>query len=127
MFNWQRFFLLGLSAIYSFSLLAGSRSFAQCIGDEATVVQGVNTAGTVRVNMLANLEALLNITANGAAIIGIIWASVLLVTVHRCMKTNSRKAKIRIAFGVCILALALATPGLVNWLVAAARDANLFT
>src|SRR5262249_1292874 len=28
---------------------------------DATVVQGVNTAGTVRVNNLANLEALLNI------------------------------------------------------------------
>ena len=37
-------------------------------GAEATVVQGVNTAGTVRVNNLANLEALLNIIANGMEI-----------------------------------------------------------
>src|SRR5215213_3717282 len=34
-------------------------------GGDATVIQGVNTAGTVRVNNLANLEALLNIIANG--------------------------------------------------------------
>jgi hypothetical protein len=40
---------------------------------EATVVQGVNTAGTVRVNNLANLEALLNIIANGMEILGIAW------------------------------------------------------
>ena len=32
-------------------------------GQDATVIQGVNTAGTVRVNNLANLEALLNIIA----------------------------------------------------------------
>src|SRR5262249_18507948 len=40
---------------------------------DATVVQGVNTAGTVRVNNLANLEALLNIIANGMEILGIAW------------------------------------------------------
>ncbi len=42
-------------------------------GIEATVVQGVNTAGTVRVNNLANIEALLNIIANGMEILGIAW------------------------------------------------------
>ena len=34
-------------------------------GQDATEIRGVNTAGTVRVNNLANLEALLNIIANG--------------------------------------------------------------
>ena len=42
-------------------------------GADATVIQGVNTAGTVRVNNLANLEALLNIIANGMEILGIAW------------------------------------------------------
>ncbi|MBX9687924.1 MAG: hypothetical protein K2X27_14555, partial [Candidatus Obscuribacterales bacterium] len=42
-------------------------------GSDATVIQGVNTAGTVRVNNLANLEALLNIIANGMEILGIAW------------------------------------------------------
>src|SRR5579885_1239178 len=34
-------------------------------GEDATAVMGVNTAGTVRANNLANEEALLNIIANG--------------------------------------------------------------
>ena len=42
-------------------------------GTDATVITGVNTAGTVRVNNLANLEALLNIIANGMEILGIAW------------------------------------------------------
>ncbi|MBI1269964.1 hypothetical protein GC174_05985, partial [bacterium] len=42
-------------------------------GDDATAIMGVNTAGTVRVNNLANLEALLNIIANGMEILGIAW------------------------------------------------------
>ncbi len=43
-------------------------------GADATYVTGLNTAGTVRVNNLANLEALLNIIANGMEILGIAWA-----------------------------------------------------
>lgn len=42
-------------------------------GADATVIMGVNTAGTIRVNNLANLEALLNIIANGMEILGIAW------------------------------------------------------
>ncbi|HEY9785493.1 MAG TPA: hypothetical protein V6D17_08845, partial [Candidatus Obscuribacterales bacterium] len=42
-------------------------------GADATFITGVNTAGTVRVNNLANLEALLNIIANGMEILGIAW------------------------------------------------------
>ena len=42
-------------------------------GGDATAIMGVNTAGTVRVNNLANLEALLNIIANGMEILGIAW------------------------------------------------------
>ncbi len=42
-------------------------------GADATYITGVNTAGTVRVNNLANLEALLNILANGMEILGIAW------------------------------------------------------
>ena len=40
---------------------------------KGTYVKGVNTAGTVRVNNLANLEALLNIMANGIEVLGICW------------------------------------------------------
>ncbi len=47
-------------------------------GDDATYVTGVSTAGTVRVNMLAMLEALLNVVANGAQIITVLWGAVLL-------------------------------------------------
>lgn len=49
-------------------------------GQDGTYVTGVNTAGTVRVNMLAMLEALLNVVAGGAELITVLWGSVLLLT-----------------------------------------------
>lgn len=42
-------------------------------GGDAKNIQGVNTAGAVRVNNVANLEALLNIIANGMELPGIAW------------------------------------------------------
>ncbi len=129
--NWQKLFFVGLGAINSaFCLPAFAQNPAGPIGPQGldtNVIEGINTAGTVRVNMLANFESLVNITANGAEVIGIIWASILLVSVYRCMTKNARQDKKRLAFGISIFALALAIPGLVNWLLASARDANLFS
>ena len=104
-------------------------------GADATYVTGVNTAGTVRVNNLANLEALLNIFANlfevGGALIGAIIILHSLANKSFAMEMMGQELEIsqgqRIAIGVALLLFGLAFPGLVNWFVASARDANLFS
>jgi len=93
---------------------------------EATVVQGINTAGTVRVNNLANLEALLNIIANGMEILGIAWGGPTMIMGFMHMAAGTHDAMKRVLFGAAGVTGGLATPGCINWLVASARDANLF-
>jgi hypothetical protein len=95
-------------------------------GDE-TVVQGINTAGTVRVNNLANLEALLNILANGMEILGIAWGGPTMIMGFMHMAAGTHDSMKRVLFGAAGVTGGLATPGAINWLVASARDANLFT
>ena len=95
--------------------------------EDATVVQGINTAGTVRVNNLANLEALLNIIANGMEILGIAWGGPTMIMGTMYLAAGSQGAMKRILCGACGTVGGLATPGAVNWLVASARDANLFS
>ena len=60
---------------------------------DATVVSGVNTAGTVRVNNLANLEALLNIIANGMEILGIAWGGPTMIMgfMHKIGRASCRE------------------------------------
>ena len=93
---------------------------------DATVVQGVNTAGTVRVNNLANLEALLNIIANGMEILGIAWGGPTMIMGFMHMAAGSHDAMKKVMFGAAGVTGGLATPGCINWLVASARDAALF-
>ncbi|HEY9772905.1 MAG TPA: hypothetical protein V6C81_03745 [Planktothrix sp.] len=95
-------------------------------GTNATYVTGLNTAGTVRVNNLANLEALLNIMANGFEILGIAWGGPTLMLGCFYLSSGSQEASKRIMGGVAGVVGGLATPGVINWLVASARDANLF-
>lgn len=92
-----------------------------------TVVSGVNTAGTVRVNNLANLEALLNIIANGMEILGIAWGGPTMIMGFMHMAAGTQDAMKRVLFGAAGVTGGLATPGAINWLVASARDANLFS
>jgi hypothetical protein len=96
-------------------------------GDNATVITGVNTAGTVRVNNLANLEALLNIIANGMEILGIAWGGPTMIMGFMHMAAGSHDAMKKVLFGAGGVTGGMATPGAINWLVASARDANLFT
>ena len=96
-------------------------------GTEATAVQGINTAGTVRVNNLANLEALLNIIANGMEILGIAWGGPTMIMGFMHMAAGTQDAMKRVLFGAAGVTGGLATPGCINWLVASARDANLFS
>ena len=95
-------------------------------GGDATVIQGVNTAGTVRVNNLANLEALLNIIANGMEILGIAWGGPTMIMGFMHMAAGTQDAMKRVLWGAAGVTGGLATPGCINWLVASARDANLF-
>ena len=96
-------------------------------GQDATYVTGVNTAGTVRVNNLANLEALLNIIANGMEILGIAWGGPTMIMGFMHMAAGTQDAMKRVLFGAAGVTGGLATPGCINWLVASARDANLFS
>jgi hypothetical protein len=95
--------------------------------NDATIVQGVNTAGTVRVNNLANLEALLNIICNGMEILGIAWGGPTMVMGFMHMAAGSHDAMKKVLFGSAGVTGGLATPGVINWLVASCRDANLFS
>lgn len=101
---------------------------------DATVVHAVNTAGTVRVNNLANLEALLNIVANGmelAAVgLGLFFIGNGLIfrgLVPAPLIAVPLSGRARILAGVLIAIAGIAFPGLINWFVASARDANLFS
>ncbi|MCC7532193.1 MAG: hypothetical protein IT342_27060 [Candidatus Melainabacteria bacterium] len=96
-------------------------------GGDATFITGVNTAGTVRVNNLANLEALLNIIANGMEILGIAWGGPTMIFGFMHMAAGSQDAMKKVMFGCAGVTGGLATPGCINWLVASARDANLFS
>jgi len=96
-------------------------------GNDATVISGINTAGTVRVNNLANLEALLNIIANGMEILGIAWGGPTIISGFMCMAARTSGALKRVLFGAAGTVGGLATPGVINWLVASSRDANLFS
>lgn len=101
-------------------------------GEDATVIMGVNTAGTVRVNNLANLEAFWNIVSTLAEIVLVITGGtqlVLAVTKSEskgfCRRTVGRVE--RALWGLALLGGGLLLPNIVNWMVASARDANLFS
>ena len=96
-------------------------------GSDATYITGVNTAGTVRVNNLANIEALLNIIANGMEILGVAWGGPTMILGFMHMAASTQNAFKRVLFGAAGVTGGLATPGCINWLVASARDANLFS
>ena len=96
-------------------------------GQDATSIMGVNTAGTVRVNNLENLEALLNIIANGMEILGIAWGGPTMIMGFMHMAAGSQDAMKKVLFGCAGVTGGLATPGCINWLVASSRDANLFS
>lgn len=93
----------------------------------ATFVTGLNTAGTVRVNNLSNLEALLNVMANGSLILGLAWAGPVLMMRFWSLSSGEDQAavgKVKMAIA-CVLAT-MATPAVINWLVASGRDAFVF-
>lgn len=91
-----------------------------------TVIPGVSSAGTVRVNNLANLEALTNIIANGMIILGIAWGGPSIIMGFYHMSAGTQDALKRVVWGLCGVTGGMASPGAINWLVASGRDAGLF-
>ncbi|HMP53854.1 MAG TPA: hypothetical protein PKD05_20060, partial [Candidatus Melainabacteria bacterium] len=90
----------------------------------------VNTAGTLRVNNLANLEAMLNILVNGIEILGLATGGLMLASVFFPSNNETNaffKASVgnKLLVGLCLILGALSAPGVVNYFVASARDANL--
>jgi hypothetical protein len=87
---------------------------------DATLFQGINSAGTVRVNNLANMEALLNVVANILEVGGVgfgLW----------CIGQGCAQRRVsRVMLGIFLVIGGLAMPGLVNWLVSDARCAEFF-
>jgi hypothetical protein len=102
---------------------------------DATVVSGINTAGTIRVNNLANLEAMLNIFANTAELLGMLFGAMLIFNSVAARAGESKllgiflpqQRGLRFALGAAILFVGLSVPGFINYMVASARDANLFS
>lgn len=72
---------------------------------DATVIQGINDTGAVRVNNLANLEALLNVLANCAEIGGVAFGLSLLVkALHHLREPTAKKYFL---WGVCAILIGL--------------------
>lgn len=104
-------------------------------GSDATYITGVNTAGTVRVNNLANLEALLNLISNSLECMGMLAGFGLFM--HGIFQRSKYLAvpglnyqlsgMQRVGIGLAIFFIAMSVPGTINWFVASARDANLFS
>lgn len=98
-------------------------------GADATVIYGINTAGTVRVNNLANLEALLNIAANCGELIAVLlglFNIVMGIRSKAAVFPINMSARVRVLAGLVMIIAGFMIPGMLNWMVASARDANLF-
>jgi len=106
-----------------------SKSADEKTSDDST---GTDSKGTVKVNNLANLEALLNILANGVEILGVAVGGPLCLfgvpagIILLFFKGKRWFGAILLVLGPIILGFGLATPGIINWLVASARDGGLF-
>jgi len=92
-------------------------------GADATVVTGINTAGTVRINNLSNLEAVLNIVAIGSEILLLICGVVLAISGFAA-RSGPRPTRVvrRFLLGAGLLTLGLAVPSVINFIVACVRD-----
>lgn len=98
-------------------------------------ISGVNTMGTVRVNNLANLEALFNLFANifetafalAGAVVLLHGLFVRITLVEPLGVPITLTPGKRIAIGIALILAGVLAPGLLNWFIASARDANLFS
>lgn len=96
-------------------------------GQDATAIMGVNTASTVRVNNLANLEAVLNILANGLEIWGLFIhaPSLLLGAIVAFVRHHYFLGVFLLISVPASVTLGLASPALINWIAVSSRDAGM--
>lgn len=102
---------------------------AETAAASAGTAAPVPTTQTERVNNLANLEALLNIICNLGEMVGLFIGAALIVAGTAGAIIGGKQRWIGfLIIGVGLFAFVggLALPGLINWLVASARDAGLF-
>ena len=90
-----------------------------------------HATGTVRVNNLAMLEALMNISANTVEIICFIVAALIILGASRRFwraRSSGLKPPLagRFTAATLIASLGLAFPSAVSWLIAFSLDAGLF-
>lgn len=86
-------------------------------GPEATVIQGVNTAGTVRVSNLANLESYLNIVANVGEIAGVLIGGIFMLGALTRTQDSTKRRIINAVIGIVIGAAGLSLVGVINSLL----------
>lgn len=88
------------------------------------LIHGINTAGTVRVNNLANLEAMVNLVVTGLEIVFLALAVYFLVH-FGCSVSSGRTWKRQLILGLACGCFALILPNVINFLIASFRDASL--
>lgn len=93
---------------------------------EYTTVQGVNTAGTVRVNNLAQVETFMGISAIMLQILSILFGAFKILKGAQSGMTPNGLLRGRTAVGIAFIVFGLSLPGIVNWFLATARDSALF-
>lgn len=97
---------------------------------DATIIRGINTAGTVRVNNLATVEAFTNTAIAAGNVLGLFLA-IGLAAFAMCKNglnftfKLSKTATLVTAAGLAVMAASAST--IAQWLFAAARDANFFS
>jgi len=99
-------------------------------GIDATMVTGVNTAGTTPVNNLTKIEAILNLASNLVEAILLIFGIVLVYTslVAKVAKRDKTvKCLMKALFGASVLTLGLNLPWMINGIVAFIRDMNILS
>ena len=99
-------------------------------GADATIITGINSSGTVRVNNLANLEFLINIFANFMQFFGVAFA--VFIGAEAVRNDGVRKPFKLSKSGAITLALvfglaAMFAPQEFQWLMNYCRDCNLFS
>lgn len=99
-------------------------------GADATAIMGVNTAATVRVNNLANLEAIMNLVSYLMQVMGISIAAFLLSesAVNDGLQAPWRLSRWQtLALGLFAGALAMLFPSFVSMMIVGLRDMNFFS